>query len=559
MIPRVPDLRVLRFTSGETARAVELPARSDLSAALDAERASGPRVLVLANDDLTRLPWSPGRLIDRGRKHAAKALAPILLGQDRIPVLRGSYRSAGQLGRSVRALLNRAVRQGERNLYLLGVDAQLFARLWREAAPARPADGAQAAAAASDSGPTGTLLDLLPRLPIPDTVRRRFVGESAEVDLVRQLVLRAAQQDDPVLILGDTGTGKEVVARLIHDQSARRLQTFTPVNCGAIPRELFESELFGYEKGAHSTASGRKQGLWRVAHGGTLFLDEIADLSLEHQVKVLRALEHGEIRPVGAEREQRVDARIIAATNRDIFAMVQAGSIREDLYYRLRAFMIRTPALRDHAEDIPLLARHFWSSITQDPRSDLAPDIVRELSAYRWPGNARELRMVLSSLYGLFGADGLGVKHLRAVFAFEGQAQATPGAGAASAEFQVHRVECLRHLRRVLDVVRACAVTLGPVLRAADVQRRVVQSALGGLRRHARELEVLCLRPALFHSEAVFTRVRGLAETLATLVRTAAEDPAAVASLRRPALEHDLDLAGSTVFREIERLQSARA
>jgi two-component system response regulator PilR (NtrC family) len=153
--------------------------------------------------------------------------------------------------------------------------------------------------------------------------------------------------------------------------------------------------LFGYVKGSHNTAWRDKDGLWKIADGGTLFLDEIGDLALDHQVKVLRALEEKKIRPVGATREIPADARIIAATNRDLFTMVQMGQFREDLYYRLRAFTIHMPALRDHPEDIAPLARHFRKNITLDEANELSPEIFSELKSYRWPGNARELKMVL--------------------------------------------------------------------------------------------------------------------------------------------------------------------
>jgi DNA-binding NtrC family response regulator len=546
-------LRAVRFTIGGTVEHCDLGGPQD--AGLTRERDRAPCVLVLATDDLSRLPWTPGLLIDRGRKHAAKALAPLLLGHDRIPVIRGSYRSAGQLLRSVRALLDRALHTGDRNVYMLGVDPALFRRLWDGATT----DGvAPSEAPARRAQPSHGLLDLLPRLPVPDAVRERFVGESPEVDLVRQLVLRAAQHDHPVLILGDTGTGKEVVARLIHDQSPRRLQTFTPVNCGAIPRELFEAELFGYEKGAHSTAAGRKLGLWRVAHGGTLFLDEIGDLSLEHQVKVLRALEQGEIRPVGAEREQRVDARVVAATNRDILGMVQSGALREDLYYRLRSFMIHTPALRDHPDDIPALARYFWQSVTGGPQSELPSSILRELAQYRWPGNARELRMVLSSLFALFGSDGLGVEHLKAVFAFEGQTRATVPDGSRDHGFRIHAGESLRHLRRTAEVIRACQVTLRPLTERLPDQRRVRTQLLHGLRSRAAELEVLCLRPVLFHSEVTFGSVQSLTASVTSLASLMAEAQAAWPPEVQN-LERHLDLTLSLVFREVDRLLALHA
>ena len=169
-----------------------------------------------------------------------------------------------------------------------------------------------------------------------------------------------------------------------------RQEKFTPVNCGAIPRELLESELFGHEKGSFTGAVHRKMGLWEVADQGTLFLDEVGDLALGHQVKILHALQNGCIRRVGGEKEIQVDARVIAATNRNLFSMVQAGHFREDLYYRLREFLIRTPALRDHPGDIPLLAQAFWAKIVHDETKPCPRKSFRNLNptaGRETPGN----------------------------------------------------------------------------------------------------------------------------------------------------------------------------
>ena len=560
-------LHALRLTAALGRAALErCELGPDLRQSLAGARAEpGPVVLVICDDDLGQLDGCRELIVDRGRKHPAKALGPLLLGQEKIPLIRGGYTSAGQLIRSLRALLDRALSRRDGNLFLVSADAQTFGELWARAAaesfPDAPPPARRAAGHAA-----GSLFALLPELPVPESVRERFVGDSDEARLVHQLIVRAARQEQPVLILGDTGTGKEVVARLIHDQSSRRLQSFTAVNCGAIPRELLESELFGYEKGAHSTATARKYGLWQRAHGGTLFLDEIADLSLDHQVKIFRALEHGEVRPVGAERELKVDARVIAATNRDLFGMMQAGEFRDDLYYRLRAFMIRTPALREHPEDLPELARHFWTSITHDPAAELTEEILAALGRYRWPGNARELRMVLSSLFALFGPQGLTARHLQAVFEFEGQAgggpQASPG------ELDLHRVECLRQLRRTDEVLRAAQVALRPLLRDPSTSSvKSEQSAATGDRfdamrsvvQRVAELELLCLRPLLFHGEATFASVRRVKEGLRVFANGFERDPRKALSGWTGGLQRDFDTAVSTIFEEVEKLLAAAA
>jgi len=548
------SLRAVRLSTGLGAEGpVRVTLDADPGRALAAARDEpGPVVFLLPDDALAALDRCRDLILDRGRKHPTKPLAPMLLGQPRIPLVRGGHTSSGQLLRSVRALLTRAWERGDGNLFLVAVSPRAFEEVWArsrtveggEAAAPPPAGPDRTVPPSSAARPAGSLLALLPELPVPDTVRERFVGRSPEVAAVHQLLLRAARREDPVLLLGDTGTGKEVVARLIHDQSDRRFQTFTPVNCGAIPRELLESELFGYEKGAHSTATQRKLGLWRTADGGTLFLDEIADLSLDHQVRILRALEYGEIRPVGAERAVQVDARVIAATNRDLFGAVRAGTFREDLYYRLRSFMIRTPALRDHPGDIPQLADHFWRKITRDPGASLPAPVAEELAAWRWPGNARELKMVLTSLFALFGAFHPTPAQLRAVFEFEGQAGAEPPP--ASSELGLHRVECLRQLRRADEVLRAAQVDLQRAAEGGDGR------ASEAVTRRAAELAELCRRPLLFHGEETFARVRRVEERLGRLA----------AALRAGTPPPDdageaLDQALSAVFREVDRLLSS--
>jgi transcriptional regulator with PAS, ATPase and Fis domain len=221
--------------------------------------------------------------------------------------------------------------------------------------------------------------------------------------------------DHSVLIQGESGTGKEIVARQIHALSGRRAETFVPVNCGGIPTELFESELFGHMLGSFTGAARAKKGLWTLADKGVLFLDEIGDLPLHHQIKVLRALEDGCYYAVGAESVTCSKARVIAATNRDLAEMVSNGRFREDLFYRLFTFRIRTPALREHRGDIPQLALHFWESIGERSTPPLTHAVLDALSEYRWPGNARELRSFLINLLLLANGRKIDVPLVRAV------------------------------------------------------------------------------------------------------------------------------------------------
>ena len=221
-----------------------------------------------------------------------------------------------------------------------------------------------------------------------------LVGKSARMREVYKLLEQASGLDITVLLGGDTGTGKELAARAIHYHSTRKERRFVPVNCGALPADLVESELFGHAKGAFTGSAGAKAGLFEEAEGGTLFLDEVGELPLPIQVKLNRALQEKEIRRVGENQPTKVNVRIIAATHRDLKAEVAAGRFREDLYYRLHVFPIRMPALRERMEDVPLLAQHFLEKHARAFRREvtgLEPDAIRVLTSYAWPGNVREL------------------------------------------------------------------------------------------------------------------------------------------------------------------------
>jgi sigma-54 specific flagellar transcriptional regulator A len=225
-------------------------------------------------------------------------------------------------------------------------------------------------------------------------------GRSPAIRAVHRLVEQVAPYDTNVLVLGDSGTGKEMVARHIHELSTRAGRPFVPVNCGAIPAELLESELFGHEKGAFTGAIGARQGRFELAEGGTLFLDEIGDMSLHMQVKLLRVLQERTYERVGGAKTLRADVRIIAATHRDLEAAIVDGRFREDLYYRLNVFPIQMPRLADRLEDLPALAAQLLERIARltGARIELAPRALDALAGYGWPGNVRELANLLERL-----------------------------------------------------------------------------------------------------------------------------------------------------------------
>ncbi len=231
-----------------------------------------------------------------------------------------------------------------------------------------------------------------------DEDRHRLVGDSVAMTRVRELIARAGPAQATVLITGESGTGKELVARAIHRASSRSEGPFIKVNCAAIPDELIESELFGHEKGSFTGASARQKGRFARAHGGTIFLDEIGDMSLRTQAKVLRALQEGEIEPLGAGAPILVDVRVIAATNKDLRSEIAAGRFREDLYYRLSVLPIPIPPLRERREDVPALVEQLAQRATDDnnfrPRR-FSPAALAALAARPWPGNVRELSNVI--------------------------------------------------------------------------------------------------------------------------------------------------------------------
>jgi DNA-binding NtrC family response regulator len=265
--------------------------------------------------------------------------------------------------------------------------------------------------------------DLLHRLSNIDALRglkaenralRRLVSgeqgvfrfDAPKMAEVERLVARVAVTDSTVLITGESGTGKSVIARSLHEQSPRSEAPFIPINCGAIPENLLESELFGHTKGAYSGADRARKGLFTQADRGTLFLDEIGEMPLHMQAKILHVIEDKEVRPVGGEMARRVDTRIVAATNRDLLEMVRQGRFREDLYFRLSKFVIDIPPLRERKEDIPRLIRYVMQNIAGAGKTPLGLDPAAEeiLCDYPWPGNVRELENIINRAYIL--ADG---------------------------------------------------------------------------------------------------------------------------------------------------------
>ncbi len=234
--------------------------------------------------------------------------------------------------------------------------------------------------------------------------RHVLLGDSAPMQAIRATIAKLARSQAPVYISGESGTGKELIARLIHDKGPRADAAFVPVNCGAIPEHLMESEFFGHKKGSFTGANSDKDGLFQAAHGGTLFLDEVADLPLHMQVKLLRVIQEKAVRPVGAQKETAIDVRILSATHKSLTALVKDGAFREDLFYRINVIELHAPSLRERAQDILQLAEHVLQRLckqaqaeqqTETPPPTLSADAIDMLVRYPFPGNVRELENIL--------------------------------------------------------------------------------------------------------------------------------------------------------------------
>ncbi|MBX7259505.1 MAG: sigma 54-interacting transcriptional regulator [Candidatus Hydrogenedentes bacterium] len=302
---------------------------------------------------------------------------------------------------------------------------------------------------------------------------RAIIGTSPGIEEVRRQIEVAARSDLSVLISGETGTGKELCARRLHAASRRASAPWIAVNCAAIPRELFESEVFGYEKGAFTGATERHDGLMAQAHGGTIFLDEVADLSPENQARILRCAEDGTFRALGAKKETHVDVRIVAASNRPLQTVVAEGKFRQDLYHRLAGFEISVPPLRERKQDIPILAEFFFEEsrrVAERPVRGLSPEAIEALCAHSWPGNVRELRYCI----------------LRAVTVAQ-SARVEPGDLGLSVQLPVADQSGValvtfaeaekRHLE---DVLRACKGDVGRAAKILGVGRSTLYRKMAG-------------------------------------------------------------------------------
>ncbi len=311
-----------------------------------------------------------------------------------------------------------------------------------------------------------------------------IIGRSPALQQVMELVRKAARSEANILILGESGTGKELIARAVHANSARAAQPFVAVDCAALPENLLESELFGYEKGAFTGATGSKMGLIEMAHRGTLFLDEIGELSLNLQAKLLRVLQQREIRRVGGTRSIEVDARVVSATNRNLDVLCSKGRFRQELYYRLNVVDIALPPLRERAGDVALLAHAFLRKHGQNSERKMRgfePGVLEALEAYSWPGNVRELQNVIERACALADKDVITLADLpRHIREREATVDTVPTLARGGLTLKDAKARWMSELESayILELLRSKGGNISQAARAAGVDRKTVRRIL---------------------------------------------------------------------------------
>jgi two-component system response regulator PilR (NtrC family) len=313
------------------------------------------------------------------------------------------------------------------------------------------------------------LVDSALRLSTADAGEAQLLGESDAINDVRRMITKVARSQAPVHITGESGTGKELVARMIHEQGSRQNQAFLPVNCGAIPSELMESEFFGHKKGSFTGAVSDKPGLFQSAEGGTLFLDEIADLPLSMQVKLLRVIQEKSVRPIGQMEEIPVDVRILSATHKNLDQLVKTGQFREDLYYRVNVIELNVPPLRDRGNDVFLLSERILARLAAEmqlPPPTLSTETHAKLAEYHFPGNVRELENTLERAITLCENDTIHVADILLKGGSENAKDSAEAADLGAALDDVERATIMKALEETRFNKTAAAKKLGLSLRA---------------------------------------------------------------------------------------------
>jgi hypothetical protein len=492
------DAPAVRFTLVNSAEEIRLDLRK-LPAAPEE-----PVLYALCGGE-TALNSLPDRIAWLGVKNPKVQLARYFLRDPggRVPALKGSFSGPRQVVRSIQDFLESAARSGRPGVYLLALEPELWNGLAGRMAGMPP----ETADPAREPG----FLRLFGAVAEPEELRAHFCGASPDHVLARQMIMRAASSDAPALITGETGTGKSRAARLIFECSARRGGRLVEVDCGSITPTLFESELFGYIKGAFTGADRDKPGLWETAHQGAIFLDEVGDMPLEQQVKVLRAIQTGKIRRVGDTRDRLFDVRVIAATNRNLASMLRAGTFRKDLYFRLCGFQIPLPPLSAHPEDVRALAESFWKRM-RGPQAELTPDVLDSLEKSPFPGNVRMLKRVLEVVNDLMPSGQPEPAHVNYVLRlFSTAIESDLPAGGGPDEGELLRMDSLRRLRKLDQITGSIETRLRQCFDAAGGLKPAEAKPLRA------EIPVWKMRLGGLTSERLPFRDRGLLDSTVAL------------------------------------------
>ena len=522
---------------------------------LRARQLTAPAAHIIRISDIDNLKAPADCIVDCGtQKRTGKKGQTIELSRyvlkkgEKIPLVRAVYGEPGRAQQGIRKLLTKAQARSERNLYLIAVQENLYKEILEQLWEKREHRSNQAI--------------FLERIPDDPDLAREFVGRSPEYVNVRKNILVAAEIDLPVLVIGESGTGKEIVARAIHKRSRRsKTGAFVAVNSAAIPGDLLEEELFGVEPGVLPMVTRLKIGLWEAANHGTVFLDEIGDMSLEHQRKILRVLQDGTIRRVGGTRDISVDARVIAATNKDLRESMAKKRFREDLFYRLGVFTIYTPALRGVPEEIEYMAQENWRLITGGSKPPLSREVIRCLSDYALAGNVRTVKNVLSKLYAYMNAEKLeriGEKYFEAAMRTPDRLRPSPQAKRSTNAIHSYRDECIEQLRQASRAIRRCKVVLRAFLRKGCRDGASIRRLQSKLRLPHEELDALCFDPSAFYSHEAFRDVSRFSGKLSNLRQLMDQDPIQAAAYWDTEAHAQYDLALSRIQDEIRELLQGR-
>jgi len=501
-------------------------------------------------------------IVDLGEKDPRIPLKKYLLGNSGIPILEAGYLHAGRLLFATHKLVGQAEAVGDKNVYVLGVSPELFERLWSPAKNDARQEPDSRPSFTAASNVDGTVED-----PVFARLENEMVGISSQIEDLRNQIRKVAKRNVKVLVEGESGTGKELVAWFIHECGKRRAEPFIGVNMGALPSERIEAELFGWVRGAFPYATYDKKGLWVLAGKGTLLLDEIGDFDPQLQVKLLRVLQTNEVWPVGAQRPTKVHARVVACTSRDLASRISDGLFNEALYWRLAPVSLRTPALRERPEDIPLIARYLWRQITNNDRGHLGDSLIAQLTGMPWPGNVRELEAILRRLHVFYESDCPKESDLATILRLHTSVSSHGRADDTQKKPGDIRTDSLNHLHRVSQVVRSIKVAFRPISEhrkkwgnadfAEDLQQTPEELVELAVTQEERELDLLCAQPLLFYDPLVFQEVYNLRGKLLYLLGLLRKNGRGSKTFYKKELKPQVKIVTDLLFRTMRELLDA--